>query len=55
MISLLVGTGHYLCKVYNSNDSHAYGYKQSGILSRLVGLGWDWNGFGLDRVESYDL
>jgi hypothetical protein len=29
MKSLLVGTGHYLCKVYNS---HAYGYKQSGIL-----------------------
>jgi hypothetical protein len=55
MKSLLMGTGRYLCKVYNCHDRHAYGYKQSGILSRLVGLGWDSNGFGLVCVESYDL
>jgi hypothetical protein len=41
--------------VYNCHDSCAYGYKRSGILSRLVGLGWDWYGFGLACVESYDL
>jgi hypothetical protein len=55
MKSQLVGTGRYLCKVYNCHDSRAYGYKRSGILSRLVGLGWDWNGFGLACVELYDL
>jgi hypothetical protein len=57
MKSLLVGTGRYLCKVYNCHDSRAYGYKRFGILSRLVGLEWDWNwnGFGLACVESYDL
>jgi hypothetical protein len=46
MKSLLVGTGRYLCKVYNCHDSRAYGCKWSRILSRLVGMGWDWNGFG---------
>jgi hypothetical protein len=42
MKSLLVGTGHYLCKVYNYYDSHACGYKQSGILPRLDSwdVGW---------------
>jgi hypothetical protein len=38
MKSLLVGTGHYLCKVYNYHDSLVYGYKRSGILARLVGM-----------------
>jgi hypothetical protein len=55
MKSLLMGTEHYLYKVYNCHDSRAYGYKRSRILSRLVGLGWDWNGFGLACVELYDL
>jgi hypothetical protein len=55
MKSLLVGTGCYLCKVYNCHDSRAYGYKQSGILSRLVGLGWEWYCFGLACVDLYDL
>jgi hypothetical protein len=50
-----MGTEHYLYKVYNCHDSRAYGYKRSRILSRLVGLGWDWNGFGLACVELYDL
>jgi hypothetical protein len=50
-----MGIGRYLCKVYNCHDSQAYGYKRSGILSRLVGLIWDWNGFRLAYVESYDL
>jgi hypothetical protein len=44
-----------LCKVYDCHDSRAYDYKRSGILSRLVGLGWDWNDFGLAYVESYNL
>jgi hypothetical protein len=30
--SLLMGTGLYLCKVYNYHDNRAYGYKWSGIL-----------------------
>jgi hypothetical protein len=55
MKSILVGTGRYLCKVYNYHDNRAYGYKRSGILSRLVDSGWDWSGFGLACVESYDL
>ena len=38
MKSLLVGTGRYLCIVYNYHDSQACGYKQSMILSRLVGM-----------------
>jgi hypothetical protein len=42
--------------VYNTHDSRAYGYKQSGILFWLDGVVWDgWNGFGLACVESYDL
>jgi hypothetical protein len=32
MKSLLVGTGHYLCKLYSYHDSRACGYKQSKIL-----------------------
>jgi hypothetical protein len=31
--------GTNLCKVYNYHDNRAYGYKQSGILSRLDGFG----------------
>jgi hypothetical protein len=42
MKSLLVGTGCYLCKVYNYHDSRACGYKWSRILSRLNGLGMEW-------------
>jgi hypothetical protein len=38
MKSLLIGTRHYLCKVYNYHDSRACGYKQSRILSRLDGV-----------------
>jgi hypothetical protein len=38
MKSLLVGTGRYLCKVYNYHDSRACDYKRSEILSRLDGL-----------------
>jgi hypothetical protein len=33
-----MGTGRYLCKLYNYYDSRAYGYKRSGILFRLVGM-----------------
>jgi hypothetical protein len=47
MKSLLVGTGRYLCKVYNYHDSRAYDYKWSRIISRLDGLGVEWFGFGL--------
>jgi hypothetical protein len=32
MKSLLVGTGSYLCKVYNYHDSRACGYKRYEIL-----------------------
>jgi hypothetical protein len=35
---LLVGTGRYLCKVYNYHDSRACGYKWFGIFFQLVGL-----------------
>jgi hypothetical protein len=45
MKSLLMGTGHYLCKVYNYHDSRACGYKWSGILFGLDGLdgsGMEW-------------
>jgi hypothetical protein len=45
MKSLLVGTGRYLCKVYNYHDSRACSYKRSGILSRLDGY-LDEIGFG---------
>jgi hypothetical protein len=38
MKSLLVGTGRYLCKVYNYHDSRACSYKRSGILPRIVGM-----------------
>jgi hypothetical protein len=39
MKSLLIGTGRYLCKVYNYHDSRVCGYKRSGIL------------FGLDSLD----
>jgi hypothetical protein len=45
MKSLLVGTGRYLCKVYNYHDCLACGYKWSEILSRLDG--------GLGMVRSW--
>jgi hypothetical protein len=48
MKSLLVGTGHYLCKVYNYHDSCACGYKQSGILPKIV----DTVGNGVVFVET---
>jgi hypothetical protein len=49
MKSLLVGTGRYLCKVYNYHDSLACGYKQSGIVV------WDgWNDFGVNHVDWCD-
>jgi hypothetical protein len=38
MKSLLMGAGHYLCKVYNYHDSRACGYKQSRILPRIEGM-----------------
>jgi hypothetical protein len=38
MKSLLMGTGHCLCKVYNYHDSRACGYMGPVILSRLVGM-----------------
>jgi hypothetical protein len=48
MESLLVGTGCYLCKVYNYHDSRAYGYKRSGIFFWLDGL----DGNGMVLVKS---
>jgi hypothetical protein len=45
MKSLLVGIGCYLCKMYNYHDSRACGYKQSGILPRIEGIVWEWNGW----------
>jgi hypothetical protein len=47
MKSLLVGTGRYLCKVYNYHGSRACSYKQSGILPRIEGMVWV---CGLDLV-----
>jgi hypothetical protein len=38
MKSLLVGTGRYLCKVYNYHDSQPCGYQWSRILFSLDGL-----------------
>jgi hypothetical protein len=47
--SLLVGTGRYLCKVYNYHDSRACGYKRSEMLPRIegIGLGVKWSEFFL--------
>jgi hypothetical protein len=42
MKSLLVGIGRYHCIVYNYHDSRACDYEQSGILSKLDGLGEVW-------------
>jgi hypothetical protein len=41
--------GTNLCRVYNYHDSRAYGYKWSGILTGLVGIGliWLWIGISL--------
>jgi hypothetical protein len=46
MKSLLMGTWHYLCKVYNYHDSRTYSYKRSRILPRIEGMVWVWNRFG---------
>jgi hypothetical protein len=48
MKSLLMGTGRYLCKVYNYHDSQACGYKQFRILFGLDGL----DGNGMVLVKS---
>jgi hypothetical protein len=48
MKSLLMGTGRYLCKVYNYHDSRPCGYKRSGILFWLEGL----DGNGMELVNS---
>jgi hypothetical protein len=47
MKSLPVGTGRYLCKVYNYHDSRACGYKWYGILPIIegIGLGVEWSDF----------
>jgi hypothetical protein len=42
MKSLLMGTGRYLCKVYNYHDSRACGYKWSEIIFWLDGLDGNW-------------
>jgi hypothetical protein len=47
MKSLLVGTGRYICKVYNYHDSQACGYKRYGILFSLDGL----DGNGVELVK----
>jgi hypothetical protein len=52
MKSLLVGTGRYLCKVYNYHDSRACGYKRSGILFWLDGLDGNGEEIGQAFVES---
>jgi hypothetical protein len=36
--------GTNLYRVYNYNDSRAYGYKRSRILSRIEGMVWEWDG-----------
>jgi hypothetical protein len=30
--------------VYNYHDSRAYDYKRSGILPRIEGMVWEWDG-----------
>jgi hypothetical protein len=55
MKSLLVGTRHYLCIVYNYHDSRACGYKRYEILFWLDGMMWDgWNGFSVDHMDWCD-
>jgi hypothetical protein len=38
--------------MYNYHDSRAYGYKRSGILFGLVGIGlvWLWMGMGMGLI-----
>jgi hypothetical protein len=50
MKSLRVGTGRYLCKVYNYHDSQVCGYKRSRILPRIEGMVLVWVWYGLDMV-----
>jgi hypothetical protein len=40
--------------VYNCHGSHAYGYKQSSMLTRLVGIDlvWLWMGICLGEILS---
>jgi hypothetical protein len=45
MKSLLMGTGCYLCKVYNYHDSQACGYKRFGFLPRIEAMVWEWDSF----------
>jgi hypothetical protein len=54
MKSLRVDTGTNFCRVYNCYDNHAYGYKQSGILTGLVGISlfWLWMGIYLGEILS---
>jgi hypothetical protein len=48
MKSIRVGTGRYLCKVYNYHDSKACDYKRPVILPRIEGMvrEWFWYGYG---------
>jgi hypothetical protein len=50
-----MGTGRYLCNVYNHHDSRGFNYKWSGITSRLDGLSVEWFGFALTYVKLCDL
>jgi hypothetical protein len=45
MKSLRVGSRRYLYKVYNYHDSRACDYKRSGILPRIEGMVWEWDGW----------
>jgi hypothetical protein len=45
MKSLHMGTGRYLCKMYNYHDSRACGYKWSDMLPRIEGMVWEWDGW----------
>jgi hypothetical protein len=47
MKSLLIGTGRYVCKVYNYHDSQACGYTRSGVLPRIDGMVWEWFCYGM--------
>jgi hypothetical protein len=37
--------GTNICRVYNCHDSRACGYKRSGILPRIEGMVWEWDGW----------
>jgi hypothetical protein len=44
--------GAIIYTMYNYHDSRAYGYKRSGILFGLVGIGlvWLWMGMGMGLI-----